>query len=267
MYRFKKGSGLPLTHAGRRSDRDRGRRRQHRAGRRTRADQGRPGQRGRRPRSRLLRPRRHAARPSPTPIWFSAISDAGSFLGGRMRLDIDAAREAIDMRCRQATGGFRWTRPRFGIHDIVNENMANASRVQAVERGHDPSGYSLVAFGGAGPVHAWGVATPSAGHGHRAAVGGTGLGRRPAACAADLPHRAHVYRHARRARMVADRELVRGDDAEAEAVLRDAGVSADRIRYARSVDMRYRGQRKELTINVPNSKLAMNDGRTVACRF
>ena len=44
------------------------------------------------------------------------------------------------------------------IHDIVNESMASASRVQAVERGHDPSGHSLVSFGGAGPVHAFGVA-------------------------------------------------------------------------------------------------------------
>src|SRR5262245_5798766 len=81
-----------------------------------------------------------------------------SFLGGRMRLNINAAYEAIDVHVGKRLG-IPVAEAALRIHDIVNENMANASRIQAVERGHDPTGYSLVAFGGAGPVHAWGVAT------------------------------------------------------------------------------------------------------------
>jgi N-methylhydantoinase A len=46
----------------------------------------------------------------------------------------------------------------MGVHRIVNENMANAARVHILEKGHDPRLYSMTAFGGAGPVHAFGVA-------------------------------------------------------------------------------------------------------------
>src|SRR5262249_48996764 len=80
-----------------------------------------------------------------------------SFLGGRMHLDLAAARQAIDEHVARPLN-LTVEESALRIHAIVNENMANASRLQAVERGHDPTGYTLVAFGGAGPVHAWGVA-------------------------------------------------------------------------------------------------------------
>ncbi|MBI1728299.1 MAG: hydantoinase/oxoprolinase family protein, partial [Candidatus Rokubacteria bacterium] len=46
----------------------------------------------------------------------------------------------------------------WGIHDIVNENMASAARVHIAERGRDPRDYALLCTGGAGPVHAREVA-------------------------------------------------------------------------------------------------------------
>ena len=46
----------------------------------------------------------------------------------------------------------------WGIHDVVNENMANAARVHIAEHGKDPRRYALLATGGAGPVHAYYVA-------------------------------------------------------------------------------------------------------------
>ena len=46
----------------------------------------------------------------------------------------------------------------WGIHDIVNENMAGAARVHIAERGRDPRNYALLCTGGAGPVHAYYVA-------------------------------------------------------------------------------------------------------------
>src|SRR5260370_951629 len=45
-----------------------------------------------------------------------------------------------------------------GIHDVVNENMAAATRMHAAEKGQDPRRFALIAFGGAGPVHAYGLA-------------------------------------------------------------------------------------------------------------
>ena len=46
----------------------------------------------------------------------------------------------------------------WGIHHIVNENMANAARMHAIDRGKNARAFPVFAFGGAGPVHAFGVA-------------------------------------------------------------------------------------------------------------
>jgi len=79
-----------------------------------------------------------------------------SLIGGEMRLDPDAARvavqtiaDAMDLTLERAAQG---------IIEIVNENMAGALRVISVQRGHDPREFALVAFGGAGPLHANAVA-------------------------------------------------------------------------------------------------------------
>ena len=54
--------------------------------------------------------------------------------------------------------GLESTKVAWGIHDIVNENMAGAARVHIAERGRDPRDYALLCTGGAGPVHAFSVA-------------------------------------------------------------------------------------------------------------
>ena len=82
--------------------------------------------------------------------------DADFFLGGRMRLDVEAARRAVEARVARPMG-LGVTEAAWGIHRVVNENMAGAARVHGIERGKDLRGYPLFAFGGAGPVHAWQV--------------------------------------------------------------------------------------------------------------
>lgn len=80
----------------------------------------------------------------------------GFFLGGQMTLDLDAAERAVS---RLGTGlGLSTIDTAAAIHRVVNENMANAARMHAIERGKDLRPFTLVATGGAGPVHAWGVA-------------------------------------------------------------------------------------------------------------
>jgi N-methylhydantoinase A/oxoprolinase/acetone carboxylase beta subunit len=78
------------------------------------------------------------------------------FLGGQMSLDLTGAQEAI------AALGSNLGLSRIGaaaaVHRVVNESMANAARMHAIERGRDLRSFTLVATGGAGPVHAWGVA-------------------------------------------------------------------------------------------------------------
>ena len=92
VYRFKKGSGLPVKIAGHRDDRDRRGRRLDRARRLAGPAQGRAGLGGRRPGPGLLRPRRHASRPSPTPTSCSATSTRASSSAAGMQLDLDGAR-------------------------------------------------------------------------------------------------------------------------------------------------------------------------------
>ena len=93
-----------------------------------------------------------------------AVSDANvvvghlppKLLGGEMVLDVDAAKAAV-----QTIGdalGLDLYQAAAGILDIVNENMAGALRLVSVSRGYDPRDFALVAFGGAGPMHANAVA-------------------------------------------------------------------------------------------------------------
>ena len=82
--------------------------------------------------------------------------DPGFFLGGEMTLDVEAARTAIRTHIAEPLG-LTVEQAAWGIHRLVNEDMASAARVHAAERGHDATGLPLFAFGGAGPVHAFGV--------------------------------------------------------------------------------------------------------------
>src|SRR5215470_5743684 len=83
--------------------------------------------------------------------------DAEFFLGGRMRLDREAARRAIEEHVARPLG-IDVVAAAWGIHRVVNENMAAAARIHGIERGRDLRAYPLFAFGGAGPVHCWQVA-------------------------------------------------------------------------------------------------------------
>ena len=73
-------------------------------------------------------------------------------LGGRMDLDHEAAREAVATIAEERETSVEEAAQ--AILDIVNENIHGALRVVSVERGYDPRDFGLVAFGGAGPMHA-----------------------------------------------------------------------------------------------------------------
>ena len=78
-------------------------------------------------------------------------------LGGEMALDVEAARTAVQT-IADAMGLSSVEEAAEGILAIVNENMAGALRLVSVQRGHDPRDFALVAYGGAGPLHANAVA-------------------------------------------------------------------------------------------------------------
>ena len=181
--------------------------------------------------------------------------DPAYFLGGRMELDVDGARDAIE---REVAGplGMSAEDAAWGIHTIVNENMANAARVHAVERGKDPTALPLFAFGGAGPVHAAGVA---AALGSPVLVAPLGAGVMSALgfltaplafdfvqtwrCTLDDPDWGRVN------------ELLREMEADGAALLAESGLAAGEVEHERYAEMRYLGQGHEVRVRLPQSEL------------
>ena len=83
--------------------------------------------------------------------------DSDFFLGGTMALDIEKSRTAIGEKIA-APLETSVTDAAFGIHDLINETMAAAAKTHIAEKGGNPSTVVMSAFGGAGPVHAYGLA-------------------------------------------------------------------------------------------------------------
>ncbi len=176
--------------------------------------------------------------------------DPAFFLGGRMRLDVEAARAALASRVADPLGlsieQAAWT-----VHQIVNENMANAARTHAVERGRDSRNFPLFAFGGAGPVHAYRVAqklgvreliAPFA-----AGVGST-IGMLAAPLAFDFVRTAAARLDA--LDWPAIEALQHEMESDGAKLLDQAGVPVDQIQITRAADMRLVGQAHEITVDL-----------------
>ncbi|TAJ36009.1 MAG: hydantoinase/oxoprolinase family protein [Reyranella sp.] len=178
--------------------------------------------------------------------------NADFFLGGAMKIDGAATRAAFG---KLATSlGVEEDRAAFGVHDVVNENMAGAARVAIAERGRIPAEYALLATGGAGPVHAWHVARK---------LGVTRVVCPPGAGAGStigmLMAPARVDRVASFTTALAGADLSAADsifanlEKEALEVLRLTGATVDGRTSRRLADMRYIGQGSEITVVLPDS--------------
>jgi N-methylhydantoinase A/oxoprolinase/acetone carboxylase beta subunit len=182
--------------------------------------------------------------------------DPGYFLGGRMPLDRAAAERAI----RRAVAGPLHLDPvaaAWGIHSVVNENMAAAARLHLIEHNRDPGTFSLVAFGGAGPAHAAAV-------GHLVGVrevifpAGAGVASATGALVAPLAFafaRTHVTT-LDRLDTAAVRGLYEEMEREARRTLAAAAVDAAAVRVRRSADLRFAGQYHELEVPLPAGAFA-----------
>lgn len=85
------------------------------------------------------------------------VLDPDNFIGGRLKLDVSAARRAIDARIAKPLG-MTIEEAAWGIRTILDSRMADLLRRMTVERGYDPKTFALFANGGAGPSHAWAMA-------------------------------------------------------------------------------------------------------------
>ena len=185
--------------------------------------------------------------------------DPANFAGGSIVLSTEKAANAavehvgraLDMDAEQAA---------FGICEVVDENMANAARVHAVENGKDIGDFTVIAFGGAAPLHAARLCDklgierflipPGAGV-------GSAIGFLWAPFSFEAVRSAHV-------------RLSTYDDGEVNAILDDlttasasfvrAGVSDDELGRGRYAYMRYVGQGWEIPVAIPEHRFAPTDG-------
>ncbi len=174
--------------------------------------------------------------------------DENYFLGGGMRLNKERARLGIEEKVAGPLG-VSFIQAVWGIHDLINETMAAAAKTHIAEKGGNPKIVTIAAFGGAGPVHAYGLAKklgaprllvpPNAGV-------GSAMGFFTAPRAFDL-----LRSHKVSLSNVAFDEIegiFSALEAEAGKILKKE-ATGDAIRYERSLDMRFVGQGSE--INVP----------------
>ncbi len=177
--------------------------------------------------------------------------DEDYFLGGTMKLDKEGARRGVEEKIARPLG-VSFIQAIWGIHDLINETMAAAAKTHIAEKGGNPKLVTIVAFGGAGPVHAYGLAKklgaprllvpPNAGV-------GSAMGFFTAPRAFDLL-RSHKV-------SLADAAFARYR-ADLPGPGSGFGQDIDRrrpadetLRFERSLDMRFVGQGSELNVSLP----------------
>ena len=177
-----------------------------------------------------------------------------SFLGGRMALDPDAAWRALAQYCAEPTG-LDVIAAASGIVEIVNASMVGAIRLVSVQRGYDPRDFTLVAFGGAGPLHANALADALA---IPAALipPQPGVASAVGLLLADLTHDFMLTQLTRleRADPAALTALYRGFEREGAEMIAGEALAAG-ARFVRTMDLRYVGQSYELRVSVPDGAL------------
>ncbi len=180
--------------------------------------------------------------------------DPSFFLGGDMALDVDAARTAITSHVAEPLG-LDQTDAAWGIHQMANESMASAARMHAVERGRDIEDLAIFAFGGAGPVHAYGVArilnATRIIYPLRAGVMSS-IGFLTAPLSFDFVRT--LTRPLENLDCAEAMDAIRLMEDEGRKVLTPTVAEAD-IRFDRFADMRYRKQGYEIRVRAPHGEL------------
>lgn len=194
------------------------------------------------------------------------LLEANKFLGGSMRLDSAAAQRALSEV--GAKLGLSAAAAARGVYQMVCETMAGAVRAHAADRGVDYRGIPMLAFGGAGPVHACAVAQIL----NSSAVVFPPLASVYSAFGSLVtPIRLDLVRSSLSQLATLNWNLTEGifDDLEAEGrrALIEAGCSADDVTFRYAADMRYLGQQFEITIELPERPTAAAGSRALRQHF
>jgi N-methylhydantoinase A len=192
--------------------------------------------------------------------------DPNYFLGGKMQLDVNGARQALSRLAEPL--GMTIEQAAWGVHQIVNENMANAARAHLGERGKDPRRMPMYAFGGAGPVHGYRVAEilrlPALISPFGAGVGST-FGLLAAPLAFDFVRSAYSRLDQQDWRLA--NKLLDEMAEEGRKILTGSGLSAREISYQRTADMRYVGQGHEVSVRLPSGALIERHTTEITAEF
>ncbi|HEY3183370.1 MAG TPA: hydantoinase/oxoprolinase family protein [Gaiellaceae bacterium] len=188
------------------------------------------------------------------------------FLGGRITLDVERAREALrpiaealDVSVEEAA---------LGVIRIANANMIHLLKLVSVRRGRDPRDFAIVAFGGGGSMHATALArelqvprviVPPA-PGHFSAWG---------MLASDLRHDLVQTRFARAddADLGELTRVWRELEERMRATFAEEGVDAGRLAFVRTADMRYAGQEHTVNVPIPDGVLGEDERAEIERRF
>ena len=192
--------------------------------------------------------------------------DPATFSGGRMPLDAAAAKKAIAERIGSKLN-LAGEYAALGISEVVDENMANAARVHAIESGKDLRPRTLIAFGGAAPLHAARVAE-KLGIGWVLIPANAGVGSAVGLLRAPVAYeivRGRLMRLSGFDPGAVNRLLAEMRN-EAEAVVRQGAPDAQ-LTEQRSAFMRYRGQGHEITVELPVREFTAADRATITTLF
>ena len=180
-------------------------------------------------------------------------------LGGRLKIDAELSKKAVKKKIADSMG-IGTEEAALGIVKVVNSNMARAIRVITVEKGHNPSDFTLVAYGGAGPLHAVHLAQEM---GIRTVLIPPAPG---ALCALGLLT-ADIKKSYVRTAIASYDEMTPEQINAVMSSLRDEGsawldsekVPSERRKFHGIAEMRYVGQNYELQVEIPTENITVSD--------
>jgi N-methylhydantoinase A len=192
--------------------------------------------------------------------------DPARFAGGTMHLDMAAAHDALASHVGGRLG-LTTDMAALGVIEMVDENMANAARVHAIESGKTYEGRTLIAFGGGGPVHACRVAE-KVGIGHVLVPSGAGVGSAIGFLRAPVGYEVvrSLYQRFSTFDVAAVNMLLEDMAAEAMEVVAQASFGAV-ITQSRTAYMRYVGQGHEIPVSLPARPLDEDDVAQVRAAY
>ncbi len=192
--------------------------------------------------------------------------DPATFSGGKMNLDVEGAGR-VTAQWIASPLGLDAAHSALGVSEIVDENMANAARVHAIESGEDLRSRTLIAFGGAAPLHVARVAE-KLGIGRVLVPTNAGVGSAVGLLRAAVAYEVVRGRLMRLGSFDAEAANALFGDmrAEAEAIVRRGAPDAA-LSEKHSAFMRYRGQGHEIAVKLPVRDFQADDCAAITALF